>query len=818
MKTLSTILLVIATATALLADQPTPSAGQVAERIGQYRSAVQKTLAELNVSLREVGLRGDALQIRYENHNESESDAFILALILSLARPLAGTSETVNVIGYRGKQKQLEVSAPPDDLQRAYEANLNAEELKRLDQLRLEVARDAGLQMIAVAPVATLAVPQSPVTHAPVPASEATPIAGHDSEAMSNTVPAPGTAAAAPGAGAIVQPQASAATPSAARPDIQSAKPTAHDLTRAEQRQLATELLDALIAAKLENITIGVDGPDWIVGFENRTYRSDIASIAAALHTIAAILPPVPLALEVKRDDVPVLSLRLQLNDYAALQGELLTPDELTKRWHVSGAPLRHGLMTVLARGNHSFGRVDIALRPAVHYEIGNEADPFKGDAFVVGNLDTTLARGWHVNVESSTRLTSGLDSQIERALLTKTGWLARGFLATGSVGRFSETLTGYYGELQWQAQRHRLGVVGSATSEDLDVNLDRGQAVGYYEYDWGELGLRARAGYGQFADNRQRGAFLSLRRQFGESVVAAEALRMNDGTEALNVRLSVPIGPKIAAAPQAVRLRSDRAFDIAYMSNLGVQGNYLQYGQDLDSFRGELSAPYLQHHSDRLADTASRSAASRWPSSLTTDGTSGLIRIPTADVIPDGALLMGASYMDRAHSRLRTASNAIPLMVGIGLLPNLELVGKLTILDDVDAYDWGFNMDRSFNAHYRLLRQRGLLPALAVGAQDVMFATTASYLGEAQYVVGTWEVGRLRLHCGVGTDRLDGVFGGLDYDLLGNHRLHLMADYDTEFVNAGLRAFFGNTLSVDIDVLGMTGLSGALIFHRQLR
>lgn len=798
-----------------------PPTGEVAAQIAHYRSAVQATLAAMDVSLRELGLRGSALKVGYENKNETESDAFILALILTLVEPVASGVESIEVTGYQGKRRQLEVSVAPQDVRTAYAASLTAEDLQRLAQVKGEVLRAAGLSALSERPLTPPEPPQAlPATVAP-PAGEAVAAAPGRSDTATTTTPAPDTVAVtAQPPTSIAPPTAPGATPSAVRPAVPLPTATATDLTESQQQQLADALLHALVAARLENISIGVLDQDWVVSFENRTYRSDVDAVGSALRTIAAVLPPVPLALQVTRDDVSVLNLRLHLGDYAALQAELLSPDEMTRRWRVSGVPAGGARKArVLARGNSSLGRVDIALRPAVHYEIGNEADPLIADAFVVGDLDTTVARGWHINLESATRLTSGLDHHLDRALLTKTGWLGREFLATGSVGRFSELLDGWYGELQWQRREHRLGLVGSIAGDDLSLDTDRSQALGYYEYDWGRIGLRARVGYGEFVDNRLRGALLSLRRQFGESVVAAEALRMDDGTEALNARISVPLGPKVADAPSGLRLRSARAFDIGYMSNFGVKGDYLQYGQDLDSFRGELSASYLRDHAGRLLDGSLQSARPRWPGSLTTDGTSGLVRIPTADVVPDGTLLAGVSFMDAAHSRVVTdRTDAMPIMVGVGILPNLELVGKVTVFHDVEAFDWGFNTDRSFNAHYRLWKQKRYVPAVAIGAQDVTFATTTSYLGKAQYIVGTWEGRRWRLHGGLGRDRLDGLFGGMDYDLLGDQRVHLMVDYDTRYVNAGIRGFFGDAVNVDISLLGLGGLSGAVILHRQLR
>jgi hypothetical protein len=766
------IALTICVGAAAYAAEPVPPAAVTGQQIAHYRAAMQNALADLKVSVREVTLRNSTLVVSYEDCNEQESHAFITGAVLTLAAPLATGSETICVRAFSGKRKLSEISVAPGDACSIYAAELGEGEAQRLQELAARTLAAAGLSTappVGVSPV---------VSAAPAGSTSVTLV-----------------------------------SPSPAQPKV--------TLAESEHKHLAEKLLRALSAAKLENITIAVDDcGGWYVDFENRSYRSDVEALAAGLRVIAQSLPPVQLTVTVKRDEVPVSRVCLYLGDYAAAQGELLASEELTRRWSVkSGAAA--GPRRALAGGNSSRGKVDVALRPDVHYEIGNEADPFESDTFLLANADTTVARGWHANVQSATRLTSGLSSRIDRALLTKTGWLGRDWLATGSVGKFEEGFYGWYGELQWDQQEHRLGLVANNVSDSLQIGSDsRSQAFGYYEYEAGKLGLTARVGYGRFVDSNSNGALLSLQRRFGESVVAAEAVRGEGGAEALNFRLSVPLGPTVASSPSALRLRSDTAFKAEYMSNLALQGDYLQNGQDLASFRGELSAPYVEQQVSRvLGERGEDEIAAQWPTSQSHEGTSGLIRIPTADVIPDGTLLAGVSYMDAEHSRVVTATtDAIPVFVGIGLLPNLELVGKVTIFNDVTAFDWNVNTDRSFNAHYRLLQQRGNRPAVAIGAQDVTFGTTSSYLGKAEYVVGTWAAERYRLHLGWGKKRLDGPFGGVEYALRPDRRLQVMMDYDTEFCSLGLRGFVSKWVTLDVSLLGLSDLGGAVVFRTELK
>jgi hypothetical protein len=262
--------------------------------------------------------------------------------------------------------------------------------------------------------------------------------------------------------------------------------------------------------------------------------------------------------------------------------------------------------------------------------------------------------------------------------------------------------------------------------------------------------------------------------------------------------------------------LRADPRFNIDYTSDFVARGNYLQGSHDLESFRGELQAAYLQHNGPG-SHAGSQAEAAEWEASPSFEGNSGLMRIPTADAVADGTLFAGISYMDRDHSKvISDETDAMPVFAGVGFLPNLELIGRLTFFHDVKAFDWPYNLDRSFNLHYRLMPQDEWTPAVAVGAQDITFGTTTSFLGKAEYVVGSWEWADWRLHLGAGSGRYDPVFAGVEWAVPGKHRVHLMTEYDSEFVNAGVR-LLEDWGSVNLSLLGLSELTGAVSFKTQL-
>ena len=58
----------------------------------------------------------------------------------------------------------------------------------------------------------------------------------------------------------------------------------------AEAQELAAGVFGLLSAASLENLSVGRDGAgQWVIEFENRTWRDDIAAVTMAMEQIASV-------------------------------------------------------------------------------------------------------------------------------------------------------------------------------------------------------------------------------------------------------------------------------------------------------------------------------------------------------------------------------------------------------------------------------------------------------------------------------------------------------------------------------------------------
>ncbi len=797
MKRVLVTVIVIVSASVIAYARP---AAEAVRDIRAYTEAMRETLAEIGVDVDRIDSPDDELLVVYTLQEDGPAPEMALAAVLRLSEPLAGDVGRIRLRNVEGRRTLIEVRVDLQEIDSVLASTVNEAQRAEIDSLLGAALAAAGVNEVRA--------PRRQSSEEARSSSrivqEGDVVAG-DSESVAQPPPERSPA------------ETIDESPTGEAPDD-------GDAAAVDPAVAAEALLERLSTEGLENIAIATDATGmWSIEFENRTWRSDIDALARALEVATTVLPPMRVTVQIKRHDVVVSHVVVDLADCARMTAGILSGETLSDKWEVAAGPADLATpVEVIAQGNQSHLRTDLLLRPGVEYAIGLESDPIISDYFLLTNLQTTIAPGLWANLRFPAQLTSRQQVTMDRGLLTWVGRPSRDFLATGSVGKFDDLAHGYYGELRTDSDAHQFGLVGTLVSSESGFDpTDRAAgATAYYQYDWGDAGLNTRLSYGQFTESGERGATLSLRRRYGESVIEARANRTDDGRESLAFEISLPLGPRRAAEPEQLRLRSDRAFRFDYVSSVAVRGDYLQGPQDLESFRGELSPAYLQRQGARLAEREDRPSDTTWPVAPSYEGTSGLIRIPTADVAADGELFAGVSYLNREHSKVAgDDTDAMPTFLGFGFLPNLELVGRLTFFYDAKAYDWDYNLDRSFNVHYRLNRQRGeWFPAIAVGAQDVMFGTHVSYLGEGEYAVATWEHDRLRGHLGVGSGRYEPVFGGLEWSIGGENAAHAIAEYDSDYVNAGMRWFMEDWGTASISLLGMRNVTGSLTFRTHLR
>ncbi len=138
--------------------------------------------------------------------------------------------------------------------------------------------------------------------------------------------------------------------------------------------------------------------------------------------------------------------------------------------------------------------------------------------------------------------------------------------------------------------------------------------------------------------------------------------------------------------------------------------------------------------------------------------GITGLMEVPTARILEDGRMRLGSSHVDPFRT----------YYFGLGFLPGLEVNGRVTEVLNQKITDPGWegygNMKiREFDAKYQILAESRLLPAIAVGAND-LFGDNITF--STQYLVLSRQIYPLDFTLGYGFGRIRGPFGGVELKL----------------------------------------------------
>jgi hypothetical protein len=184
----------------------------------------------------------------------------------------------------------------------------------------------------------------------------------------------------------------------------------------------------------------------------------------------------------------------------------------------------------------------------------------------------------------------------------------------------------------------------------------------------------------------------------------------------------------------------------------------------------------------------------------LSLQGFTGLLNTPNAEVTDEGEF--AALYSNQKESQWRNrASREESYLFSVGLLPFVEIGGRLT-----DAPP--DTRDLSANVKVKLPFGSGetFLPDVAIGMQDV---GGGSALLRTKYLVAseTWGRFRFSLGYGDGSDRMGGVFGGVEVKTF--DWLYLIGENDTKETNVGIRLATGGLFGspVKLEVAAKTSL-----------
>lgn len=204
--------------------------------------------------------------------------------------------------------------------------------------------------------------------------------------------------------------------------------------------------------------------------------------------------------------------------------------------------------------------------------------------------------------------------------------------------------------------------------------------------------------------------------------------------------------------------------------------------------------------------------------------GYSGLLTIPTAEILNDRKIAFTIGHLPGSHAVLRSPEfGDYFYFVSIGYLPFLETSLGFVRSEHI-RNKWGIG-DRVAGFRFRIAKEKARHPAVALGFHDPF-----GIVGEewAQHFCATYIVfsknmfyhqKKIGLHLGYGTDWIKavqhqfvGLFGGVSI-IVGNFG-RIVFEYDTKKVNFGIQLQFLKHLRISIAILNFDSLTGGINYH----
>ena len=168
---------------------------------------------------------------------------------------------------------------------------------------------------------------------------------------------------------------------------------------------------------------------------------------------------------------------------------------------------------------------------------------------------------------------------------------------------------------------------------------------------------------------------------------------------------------------------------------------------------------------------------------SQSTNGMSGLIHIPSARMLEDGQLVIGAAYIPEPYFKLRNnnINPGLNTYITYGILPFIEIMFRYSHELNIPVNpETEYFPDRMFGFRARFLNETKYFPSIVIGLQDSSGILGDTCLGcsnfSANYLVGSknfrTELGDFDLTLGYSFDIYEinyekdyiGVFGGISF------------------------------------------------------
>ncbi len=158
-------------------------------------------------------------------------------------------------------------------------------------------------------------------------------------------------------------------------------------------------------------------------------------------------------------------------------------------------------------------------------------------------------------------------------------------------------------------------------------------------------------------------------------------------------------------------------------------------------------------------------------------NGQAGYINMPSARVAPDGTFSTGYSY-DRPYGAFWVSATVLPALQMTGRFISVSGVPGFTDVQGDYGSEYGRYKDKVIDAKVQLLTEGAYMPALAIGATDLL----GTELFKGQYVVLSKTFGpakNIDASLGYGRRRPEGLYAGVRWQPVGAPNWAVVAEYD---------------------------------------
>ena len=186
--------------------------------------------------------------------------------------------------------------------------------------------------------------------------------------------------------------------------------------------------------------------------------------------------------------------------------------------------------------------------------------------------------------------------------------------------------------------------------------------------------------------------------------------------------------------------------------------------------------------------------------------GTSGLIHIPSARMLEDGQLVLGAAYIPKPYFQRygRRINPGLNTYITYGILPFVEVMFRYTHeLNMPVNIRTQYFPDRMLGFRARLLNEKKYIPSIVLGLQDASAILGDTCLGcsnySATYFVGSknlkLDFGDIDISIGYAFDLFElkskdyiGVFGGAMFTPNFYDLISFSIEYNSKVINSGIK------------------------------